>query len=209
MMVNKRERTFAALLLTAALGSLLALSTPAFAGSAAEEATPLYQAFQSRYEEIQQAVKRGALPDETNSRAQDLWVSLRKDLISRNARIDILRLEATQYTGERQQRALDEIIRETADREGMIANYLGKLDRMAAKGGSEASVIAVPEVSPRVTSEPMPEKSAPVKAKPRNETVSAEPKYEEEDFDKKRYKLKNIEIDLSPEDLIREPQFMD
>jgi hypothetical protein len=209
MMANKMAKISAALLLIAALSSLLILSTPAFAGSAAGDATPLYQAFELRYEEIQQAVKKGALPDEANSRAQDLWLSLRKDLISRNARIDILRLEATQYSGERQQRALDELVRETADREGMIANYLGKLDRIAAKGGSEASVIAVPEVSPQVTAEPMPEKAAPVKAKPRAESAPSEPEYEEKDSKMKTYKVKNIEIEIAPEDIINREQWMD
>ncbi len=207
-MAIKLEKRSAALRLIAALTILFVSSAPALAGSEAMETTPLYQAFESRYEEIQQAVKRGALPDEANTRAQDLWLLLRKDLIGRNARIDILRLEATQYTGERQQRALDELVRETADREGMIASYLGKLDRIAAKGGSGNSVIAVPDLSPRAMPEPAPEDTPPVRARPRAESTASETEHSEKKSEKTRYKLKDIEIEIGPEDIINEEQHM-
>ncbi len=172
---------------------------------------PGVEAFQSKYKGITEAVQVGTLPPETGAEADGLNLAFQKYLIQSNARIEVYRLEAREYTGARQDEALDNLIQATEERERTILGYIQKLDRLA---GGQSAVAPVYDTNGPVhdtkgMEEIMPSPE-PETAKKVEEAETEEEKKEKKKrfaLPEKKWEVKelDIEIELSPHDMINEP----
>lgn len=94
------------------------------------EESPSLDAFKSRYDEIMQAVEAGRLEQGIGQRARELWISLRKELLHLNTRIEVFKLEADEYDGARRKQALEGLIQAAAERQRELTHYARALDRL-------------------------------------------------------------------------------
>jgi hypothetical protein len=201
-----RKRLFSALLL---ISTILVFHQAGYAG---EE--PLLQEFQGKYEAVSLAVRQGTLPPDIGSEADDLNLSLKKYLIQSRARIDIYKLEVTHYSGAKQDEALSNLMKETAERERALATYIQRLDQIA---GEAATGVKLKLPEPK--EEALPAPARPPKREEQREARPAVPPAMDEAEAKEetgiwaprkaRIKELDIEIEIAPEDLINEEQVAD
>jgi hypothetical protein len=114
------------------------LPVPAFAA----DDSPLLETFDKRYEEIIDKTKRGKLSDSVAAQARDLRLAVKKDLIFLDAQIQAYELEVKETSGERQDRAIQHIIKLSAKREHLLIGAVHKLDRL-----SDGAVTDIPVAS--------------------------------------------------------------
>ncbi len=115
-------------------------------GVAGDTHRPLLDTFKARYAHLMQAVKAGKLPSEVGTKADALWLSLRKDLINVDARMDMVKLDAKEYHGDQQDAALNRLIDTAADRERILIHAFEELGELM---GNEACVAEAFPVSPK------------------------------------------------------------
>jgi hypothetical protein len=87
--------------------------------------------FDDLYARVTAAAASGDLPASVATAAEELSFSLRRDLIRRDAEIEVLKLEASRFTGQRQQETLDDLIRAAATKERRLWVAIRQLERLA------------------------------------------------------------------------------
>lgn len=177
---------------------------------------PGVETFRSKYKQVTEAVQAGSLPRETGAQADALNFSFQKYLIQSNARIEIYRLEAREYDGQRQGEALDNLMRETAARERALVTYTQKLDQLSGKGatGVTLELPKAKEIAPEAPISIPQQKEEPLAAPAATPAADEKESEKETGFwapRKAEIKAKdlNIEIEIKPEDIINEEQVAD
>ena len=84
-------------------------------------------AFEQIHARIIEHVKQNVLPIEAGVKADELQISLKKYLIQSEARLQILKLDVLHEKGDKQKKALDEMMNLSAEREQTKMNYLERL----------------------------------------------------------------------------------
>ena len=121
---------------------IISLATLLAVPALAADNSPLREKFDKRYEEIIDKSKQGKLSESTASKAKDLRLSVKKDLIFLDAQIQVYELEVKETSGERQDRAVQHIVNLSAKRERLLIDAVHKLDSM-----SDGSVTEIPVLS--------------------------------------------------------------
>jgi hypothetical protein len=200
-----RKRLFSALLL---ISTILVFHQAGYAG---EE--PLLQEFQGKYEAVSLAVRQGTLPPDIGSEADDLNLSLKKYLIQSRARIDIYKLEVTHYSGAKQDEALSNLMKETAERERALATYIQRLDQIAGETATGVKLELPEPKEEALQTPPLPKQKEERETRPAVPPAMDEAEAKEETGiwapRKARIKELDIEIEIAPEDLINEEQVAD
>lgn len=110
---------------------------------------PDMRAFEKRYLEIHDGVRSGKLSEEVGERSKELRFVLNKAIIELNARKEMLKLEVTEFEGDRQQSALDELVNLGAERQRAIARAQHQLEALAGTAGPLPPVAPVTSAQPR------------------------------------------------------------
>lgn len=97
---------------------------------AAETGSPLLNTFKSHYDQLLQQVEQGRHPVDTGKQAEELWLSLRQDLVYLDARVQAYKLEIGETNGARQQKAMQNLIEVSAERERLLINAIQNLDSL-------------------------------------------------------------------------------
>ena len=121
---------------------IISLATLLAVPALAADDSPLLEKFDKRYEAIIDKSKQGKLSETATSRARDLHLSVKKDLIFLDAQLQAYELEVKETSGERQDRAVQHIIDLSAKRERLLIGAVHKLDRM-----SDGAVTDIPVTS--------------------------------------------------------------
>jgi len=121
---------------------IISLATLLAVPALAADDSPLLEKFDKRYEAIIDKSKQGKLSETAASRARDLHLSVKKDLIFLDAQLQAYELEVKETSGERQDRAVQHIIDLSAKRERLLIGAVHKLDRM-----SDGAVTDIPVTS--------------------------------------------------------------
>lgn len=112
--------------------------------SLAAKADTLLETYESRYAEVKQQVAAGKLSGDIATAAKEQRISLKQELFQIDARIKSLKLEAAEYSGSRQQQALDALVAESGRREHVIIKALQDLERMAGAQSPGAPLAVIP-----------------------------------------------------------------
>ncbi len=158
---------------------LAAAGSPAAAGEGSS-----LEIFEALHAKVGEEVAAGRLPESVAAAADDLRFELDKELIQSDAEIEILKLEAARYRGERQEKALDRLAAAAAQRERRILSAVRRLERLAGM-----SVVELP--APEAADAP----SADAEAEP---AAGDDPPAEEE----KKWRFK---ITSEPEEFVDDP----
>lgn len=111
--------------------ALLCLSNAAAEARSFEE---LEQSFKQKKDWIEEQVESGRLPGEASKEARDLWISLQQSLIDNSVRIEKLKLEIREYSGERQDEAMEQLVRASEERILILLSYMEKINGIAPGG---------------------------------------------------------------------------
>ncbi|MEN8129972.1 MAG: hypothetical protein ABFS45_07210 [Pseudomonadota bacterium] len=119
---------------------IIALLMPLRGSHAADADSPLLESFKSRHSEVIQQAEQGKLPATIGKRAEDLWLSLRKDLIYLDAQVQAYKLEAKETHGTQQEEAIQKLVDVSAERERLLINALRSLDKLTKGEISEIPI---------------------------------------------------------------------
>ncbi len=158
---------------------------------AAPTKVPLLTIFKTQYDHVINKVKDGSLPESAGVEAEDMWISVQKYMIRKNAQIEIFKLEAIEYSGTQQEEALNRLMDATAERERTLMEYIHAIGKL--KGKQPVSIPLPPNKTEAAKDSPDPEREILDSSKNKK--------------DKKRGM--DIEIEIKPEDIINEEQVMD
>ena len=124
----------------AARGVLMVIrlrAAPGAVGAQAEEggtgSPSSLAAFDDLYDRLVESPDGGSPSAGLATAAEELRFGLRTDLIRSDAEIEVLKLEAARFTGERQKQALDDLVRAAAARERQLWVALRQLERLAGE----------------------------------------------------------------------------
>jgi hypothetical protein len=184
------------------------------AGRSLSGEEPLLQKFQGKYEGVVLAVRQGLLSPDVGSEADDLNLSLKKYLIQSRARIDTYKLEVTHYSGAKQDEALGNLMKETAERERALLTYIQRLDQIAGEAATGVKLeLPEPKEEALQAPPPLPKQKEERETRPTVPPAMDEAEAKEETGvwvpRKARVKELDIEIEIAPEDLINEEQVAD
>lgn len=189
---------FIALMIT--LSGVISSLPPLYAAdepeATAEETTNysyLINIFENKYREIAERANQGQLPATVLEEADQIRVDLKKFLISRNAELEILRVDVLEGSKEKSTAALEQMNKLIADTEQNKMMYIQKLVALSPGSGTENYAMmpaqgAQSGDSLLGVSKP----SAPKRKKPRRK-VEKESIWETKDMNKRMI--------LAPEDL--------
>jgi hypothetical protein len=121
---------------------IISLVTLMAVPASAADDSPSLETFENRYQDIIEKTRQGKLPERTASQARDLRLAVKKDLIFLDAQVQVYELEVKETSGERQHRAVQNIINLSAKRERLLIDAVHKLDAM-----SDGSVTEIPVLS--------------------------------------------------------------
>jgi hypothetical protein len=142
------------------------------------DSMPLLDAFKMRYDEVMQEVKDGTIPGNIGSESEAIWISLQKILIQYNAKMETYKLETREYRGTKQEKALANLVRVTAERERILMEYIQRLEKLY-----KGKRIGIQPSQDQV------EKFLPMEEKKNSEKV--------------KKKTSNIEIEFKADDIIK------
>ncbi len=131
-----------------ALAFALILAAPAIVRARAAEtadapvAKSSTEVFEAVYREVERAVAAGEVPASAGSAAEELRFDLEKALIRSDAELEVLKLEAARYQGERRAAALDSLSNAAAARERMIWMEIRRLEGLS---GISADLLPSPD----------------------------------------------------------------
>ena len=89
--------------------------------------------FDELYARLTTAPEDGRLAPDTAAPAEELRFALRKELIRSDAEIEVLKLEAARFAGERQEEALNGLVCAAAARERSVWLAIRQLERLAGE----------------------------------------------------------------------------
>ncbi len=102
------------------------------------------EVFEAVYREVERAVAEGEVPASAGAAAEELRFDLEKTLIRSDAELEVLKLEAARYQGERRAAALDSLSNAAAARERMIWLEIRRLEGLS---GISADLLPSPEAA--------------------------------------------------------------
>ena len=141
---------------------LLFLGPGLWAEDEASAPRPRLQVFECLQDQVAAAVEQGRLPADAAAAADGLAFDLERELIRKDAEIEVARLEAARFDGDAQQQALDRLVAAVAARERVVIEHVRRLEELAgpspctepAPGTSALAAAPASVTSPESESEP-------------------------------------------------------
>ena len=137
--------------------------------------------FEQVYNVIIEKVGEGQLPEEDGKRAKTLYIAYQKYLIETEAKIQVLKIDVLNTNGEKQKKALDEMMVIASERERVRMEYLQRLQALQAKTSTGSSAPDTPVEESKI----------------QTDTATTT----EDELKEKRSKQLKIEIESVPEDI--------
>jgi hypothetical protein len=121
---------------------LLLLILAAFSFSVHADWNPSYlKPLNTKYQILMNAVRAGVLPEERGEEAEKLWLSVRRNLKTIGAEIEVLKHKVMEHHGKKQEQVLDQIVTkgaESAERVEIIFRAIQKTDALLIRQQYEA-----------------------------------------------------------------------
>jgi len=102
-----------------------------------DDASYLLNIFENKYNEMTEKVHQGQLPATVSEEAARIRMDLKKFIISRNAELEILKLEVLEGSKQNSKAALEQMSNLVADTERNKMLYIQKLSALSPGSGSE------------------------------------------------------------------------
>ena len=130
-MFGKALRAAGGGVLAAVVCASLFLSVAAQAEEGGNQPPSSLAIFDELYARLTTDPEGSRQPPEVSEPAEELRFALRRELIRSDAEIEILKLEAARFTGERQEEALNRLVSAAAARERSVWRAIRQLERLA------------------------------------------------------------------------------